>query len=787
MVLAVLGAESTAAASIAYVPAGQALNVLDTAANAVVATIPLPDLASEVAVTPDGNFAYVSLATDTVAVVSTATNSVVGSISVGQAPIGLAITPDGQFVYVANSSWNSVWVIATSTNSIVAAISVGTGPISVAVTPDGASVYVANILSNNVSVINIATNTVVATISVGSGPGNLAIAPDGAFVYSSNYESGTVSVINTATNTVVSTIPTAPNSGGIAVTPDGKSVYVSAGTSLQSGGPTGTGFFVAAIDTASNTVVTTIPDTAFGVQAPVAVSPDGAFVYVRGIIVTTATNTITGTLTGGGGGTVVFAPTSGLNVSSVTFHPPAIPGGAPASGIVTLNAAAPSGGITVSLASNNPSVTVPASVTIPAGSKIVPFTAATTAVAVATPVTITATYNSSSQGGTLTLTPAANVALTSVSVNPGSVVGGVSATGSVQLSGPAGAGGVVVELWSNGTPAFVPASVTVPAGSSIATFPVTTLATSASQQDTITAFYEGATTTTTITVVPALAIISLRGPVSVVGGNSSMFGIVTLNAPAPAAGVVVSLWTSGSPVFVQSSVTVPGGATMVSFPLTTVPTTTPSQPVISAFYNGVIKTVTITVTPVTTLSLFSVTPNTVTAGGSSTGVVTLNAAAPAGGLVVALWTSGSPAFVPASVTIPAGATSATFTITTAQTSAAAQATITAFYNGATMTATLTVAPTAAVSAASVAPNTVEGGVSTTGTVTLNTAAPAGGLVVSLWTNGSPAFVPTSVTVPEGATSATFPVTTTSTSTSVQSTITAFYNGLSATANLSITP
>src|SRR6185437_14627480 len=104
-----------------------------------------------------------------------------------------------------------------------------------------------------------------------------------------------------------------------------------------------------------------------------------------------------------------------------------------------------------------------------------------------------------------------------------------------------------------------------------------------------------------------------------------------------------------------------------------------------------------TVNAVAGLSSVSALPNTVTAGDPATGSVTLNAAAPAGGLVVDLWTNGSPTFVPASVTVPAGATTATFPVTTVYTSSGAESTITAFCNGITKTTTLTVsaAPTLA--------------------------------------------------------------------------------------------
>jgi hypothetical protein len=121
--------------------------------------------------------------------------------------------------------------------------------------------------------------------------------------------------------------------------------------------------------------------------------------------------------------------------------------------------------------------------------------------------------------------------------------------------------------------------------------------------------------------------------------------------------------------------------------------------VITAFYRGVSKTVTLTVTPAPALSKLSIAPDRVKAGASATGAVTLNSAAPAGGLTVDLWTDGAPAFVPAHVTVPAGASKATFPVTTSATATVTQETITAFYKGVRKTANITVAPSAEVAAA----------------------------------------------------------------------------------------
>lgn len=94
----------------------------------------------------------------------------------------------------------------------------------------------------------------------------------------------------------------------------------------------------------------------------------------------------------------------------------------------------------------------------------------------------------------------------------------------------------------------------------------------------------------------------------------------------------------------------------------------------------------------------------------------------------------------------------------------------------------------AVSSLTLSQTTVVGGNPVTGTVTLSAAAPADGLVVSLTSsNAAVASVPPSVTVPAGATSANFTVTTTAVNDTQSATITATGGGASRSVTLSVVP
>jgi YVTN family beta-propeller protein len=215
------------------------VSVIDAAKNQVIATVPVGHEPTGIAVTPDGKKAYTangnffnSVGNDSVgnvSVIDTASNAVTATVDVGNKPIGIVITPDGTKVYVANEFSSDVSVIDTVTNKVTSTVNVENGPFGVAVTPDGKKVYVTHEYSNNVSVIDTATNKVTATVPVGDSTYGVAITPDGANVYVVNsgkepigwnsigegqYVPSTVSVINTTTNKVtahltVGTLPVA--------------------------------------------------------------------------------------------------------------------------------------------------------------------------------------------------------------------------------------------------------------------------------------------------------------------------------------------------------------------------------------------------------------------------------------------------------------------------------------------------------------------------------------------------------------------------------------------------
>jgi hypothetical protein len=151
-------------------------------------------------------------------------------------------------------------------------------------------------------------------------------------------------------------------------------------------------------------------------------------------------------------------------------------------------------------------------------------------------------------------------------------------------------------------------------------------------------------------------------------------------------------------------------------------------------------------------------------GGAKTvhGTVSLGGPAPAGGALVSLTSSNLAAFFPngRTVTVPAGAVSASFAISTNAVTASTPVTISAVYHSTKLVAKINLEPSFTLASVSVSPASLFGmfgGDAAAGTVTLGSPA-ANGTVVNLASaNPAALTVPANVTFTPGAKTATFPV------------------------------
>jgi trimeric autotransporter adhesin len=429
---------------------------------------------------------------------------------------------------------------------------------------------------------------------------------------------------------------------------------------------------------------------------------------------------------------------------------------------LSLGGPAPAGGVSITLATSNPSAATvwPVSIFVPQGS--------TTAVRGVTSVTGispgSATITASAPGyGTASVqvqVTSGGGTATTMSFWPGSltVPQGTTQNLTLNLSAPAPAGLAVSLSSSDKTVASVPPTVNFGTGATSLSVPVTGVA---AGSVTITAsapnLASAGASVTVIQPATSAAAILLPASVTLTSGNSVNLA-PTLGTAAPSGGVTVTL-TSSNP----STATVWPASVFISDGATTAR----AQPAVTGYSSG---TVTITAsapgyttatvkaqvtgggTPTNTTMSFS--PAVVTINGLLTQNLTLNLSAPAAAaLTVTLGTSDPKvATLPATVIFPAGATSASVPVTSV---AAGSVIVTASAPGlGSATASVTVTQAAAGGIVAPASVTVPVGNTVSFPVTLGAAAPAGGVSITLASsNTSIATVfPTNFTIPEGATS-----------------------------------
>jgi YVTN family beta-propeller protein len=251
-----------------------AVSVINTVTNGVVASVPVDTNPSSVAITPNGRYAYVTNRSgnaplssnpivpadgaffSSVSVISTATRRVVAKVGIGYEPVDVALSPNGAFAYVINegSALETFDVINAKTNKVVAAFNGKLlNPSDVTVSPDGRSVLIAD--AHGLTVVDASTHAVAGTVAVPYHFGSaVAVAPSGRYAYVTSGPPGggsDVEVVDLSARAVVATIPVGDDPSSLtalAFSPDGRSAYA-----------TDTAGDVAVIDTATNTVTSTVP------------------------------------------------------------------------------------------------------------------------------------------------------------------------------------------------------------------------------------------------------------------------------------------------------------------------------------------------------------------------------------------------------------------------------------------------------------------------------------------------------------------------------------------------
>lgn len=384
--------------------------------------------------------------------------------------------------------------------------------------------------------------------------------------------------------------------------------------------------------------------------------------------------------------------------------------------------------------------------------------------------------------------PAGSVHLSGLTLSQASATGGKNITGIVSLNALARLNGYTVQLGSSSLSAQVPTIVTVPANQSTMNFSVHTGTVGTTDAVTITASASGFSQSAKITVFPTngfqLTNISLSSN-SIKGGNN-LTSTISLSGNPPIDGATVLLSSDNAAVQVPASIRLSFGQTSAAFNITTAAVTDPQSVTITGTYGESTAKAMLTVKPLLAIALVS---PFVTGGNAVAGTITLTDTAPAGGAAVSIESSDpSLAAVSDSVKIAAGQTSASFTVATSSVSVPRTIAISASYGGISKPVLLAINPAGLPSPVSfnVSPSSVTGGNKLTGTVTISSIAPSGGVTIDLTADNPLALrLPPFVTIPSGQKSVSIQIPTVSVPTTQVLTITASLGGVSKTATLTI--
>jgi hypothetical protein len=660
---------------------------------------------------------------------------------------------DGLFWVVGMTvATNNQWRTHIESFRLSTTLSIGTVTLNPASVAGGASstgtVTLTGPAPAGGSVVTLASNNAAAT-----APATVTVAQGAT---SATFTITTTAVASAVTPVITGTLGASSKTATLTVNPPALSTLVASAANVIGGKQVRLTANLGSVAPAGgiSVALTSTDNTVLPVPATIAIAAgatSGDVLITTGVV--SVDTSITATATLGAVSKTAAVTVKAAALSSLVPAKTVVTGGSTVSIRVQLDGAAPTGGTLVTLSSANAAVvSLPLQATVPAGATSVNVDAVSSAVATDTDVAITGTLGSVSKSVTLTVVAPT---VSNVSVSPTTVLGGASVTGTVTLTGPAPTGGRVVSLTSNLAAATVPASVTVAAGSTSATFTVSTAAIAANATATLSATNNGVTVTTSLVVRGPAPISVTLSPTSVAGGRTST-ATITLEAPAPAGGVVVDLSTSIADASVPASVSIPAGASRVSVVVTTRAVSANVSASIRASLNGVQKSGTLVIAaPVIRTVTF--TPSSVTGGLSTPGLVTLQSPAPVGGTVVTLMSANPLVSVPATVTVPANATTALFTASTLVTGVDTSVVVTGTTGALSVVRTLKVLAPRVLSIAFPSSSPV-GGTTITGTIKLTGKAPVGGCVVNV-TNGLAGIIaPSTVTVDAGLDTATFSVT-----------------------------
>jgi YVTN family beta-propeller protein len=172
---------------------------------------PWPTYSSPIAISRNDRLIWnVNPGDNSVSVIRPDNNTRITKIAVGTEPQSIALTPDGQYAYVANAAAGTVTVIqindpawGTFSATVVTNLTTGAEPWNIVTSPDGLRVFVANSGQDSITVINASTRAIIGHVDLRNSiandpdrsrqfqPRGLAVTADNTKLYVSRFLSFT--------------------------------------------------------------------------------------------------------------------------------------------------------------------------------------------------------------------------------------------------------------------------------------------------------------------------------------------------------------------------------------------------------------------------------------------------------------------------------------------------------------------------------------------------------------------------------------------------------------------
>jgi YVTN family beta-propeller protein len=178
-------------------------------------------------------------------------------IEVNDRPLGMVLSPDRRtLAVVTGSNFNprALHLIDIDSQTLKQTISISNSFVGVGFSPAGDRIYVGGGASNDVKFFTRAADGTFAAagtlpISGGPQPSGLSVSPDGSRLYVALNMTNEVAAIDTATNTLIKRIPVGTYPYTTVMSADGSKVYVSNwGGRIPAPGDTTDGMFPVAVD-----------------------------------------------------------------------------------------------------------------------------------------------------------------------------------------------------------------------------------------------------------------------------------------------------------------------------------------------------------------------------------------------------------------------------------------------------------------------------------------------------------------------------------------------------------